>query len=160
MATPARNRLPLLALFAANAISMVGNVLTAIAIPWFVLQTTGSATQTGITGFFSILPVIVAGLFGGTLIDRLGYRRTSISADLASGLTVALVPLLYFTVGLQFWQLMILVFLCALLDALATGAALGEAFDRACTDAPGSDPAHLFSTLIARALIVAIIPAP
>lgn len=117
MTTPARNRLPLLALFAANAISMVGNVLTAIAIPWFVLQTTGSATQTGITGFFSILPVIVAGLFGGTLIDRLGYRRTSISADLASGLTVALVPLLYFTVGLQFWQLMILVFLGALLDA-------------------------------------------
>ena len=49
--------------------------------------------------------------------------------------------------------------LCALLDALATGAALGEAFDRACTDAPGSDPAHLFSTLIARALIVAITPA-
>lgn len=117
MTTPVRNRLPLLALFAANAISMVGNVLTAIAIPWFVLQTTGSATQTGITGFFSILPVIVAGLFGGTLIDRLGYRRTSISADLASGLTVALVPLLYFTVGLQFWQLMILVFLGALLDA-------------------------------------------
>lgn len=117
MTPPARNRAPLLALFAANAISMVGNVLTAIAIPWFVLQTTGSATQTGITGFFSILPVIVAGLFGGTLIDRLGYRRTSISADLASGLTVALVPLLYFSVGLQFWQLMILVFLGALLDA-------------------------------------------
>ncbi len=117
MTTPERNRLPLLALFAANAISMVGNVLTAIAIPWFVLQTTGSATQTGITGFFSILPVIVAGLFGGTLIDRLGYRRTSITADLASGLTVALVPLLYFSVGLQFWPLMILVFLGALLDA-------------------------------------------
>jgi MFS family permease len=96
---------------------MVGNMLTAIAIPWFVLQTTGSATQTGITGFFSILPVIVAGLFGGALIDRLGYQRTSIIADLASGVTVALVPMLYFTVGLQFWQLMVLVFLGALLDA-------------------------------------------
>jgi MFS family permease len=116
-AAPARNRAPLIALYAANAVSMVGNMLTAIAIPWFVLQTTGSATQAGITGFFSILPVVIAGLFGGTLIDRLGYQRTSIIADVASGVTVALVPVLYFTVGLQFWQLMVLVFFGALLDA-------------------------------------------
>jgi MFS family permease len=113
----ATNRLPLLSLFAANAISMVGNVCATIAIPWFVLQTTGSATQTGITGFFTILPVVLAGLLGGTLIDRLGYKRTSIISDLASGVTVTLIPLLHFTVGLQFWQLMVLVFLGALLDA-------------------------------------------
>jgi MFS family permease len=110
------NRTPLFALFTANAISMVGNVLTMIAIPWFVLQTTGSATQTGITGFFSLLPVVIAGLFGGALVDRLGYKRTSIAADLASGLTTALIPILYFTIGLQFWQLMVLVFFGALLD--------------------------------------------
>jgi MFS family permease len=112
-----KNRLPLLSLFAANAISMLGNVFATIAIPWFVLQTTGSATQTGITGFFTILPVVLAGFLGGTLIDRLGYKRTSIIADLASGVTVTLIPLLHFTVGLQFWQLMVLVFLGALLDA-------------------------------------------
>jgi MFS family permease len=110
------NPLPLYALFAANAISLVGNVITMIAIPWFVLQTTGSAAQTGITGFFTILPVVLAGFFGGTLIDRLGYKRTSIISDLASGLTTALVPILYFTVGLEFWQLIVLVFLGALLD--------------------------------------------
>jgi MFS family permease len=110
-------RIPIIALFAANAISNIGNVLAAIAIPWFVLQTTGSAAQTGITGFFTILPVVVAGFFGGTLVDRMGYRRTSIVADLASGVTVALIPLLHFTVGLEFWQLMVLVFLGGLLDA-------------------------------------------
>ncbi len=113
----ARNPLPLYSLFTANAISLVGNVFTTIAIPWFVLQTTGSATQTGITGFFTILPVVLAGFFGGTLIDRLGYKPTSILSDLASGVTTALVPILYFTVGLEFWQLMVLVFLGALLDA-------------------------------------------
>jgi len=114
---PPKNRLPLLSLFVANVISMVGNVFATIVIPWFVLQTTGSATLTGITGFFTILPVVLAGLLGGTLIDRLGYKPTSIIADLASGVTVALIPLLHFTVGLQFWQLMVLVFLGALLDA-------------------------------------------
>ncbi len=106
-----------MSLFAANAISMLGNVLATIAIPWFVLQTTGSAAQTGITGFFTILPVVLAGFLGGALIDRIGYTRTSVIADLASGVTVALIPLLHFTVGLQFWQLMVLVFLGALLDA-------------------------------------------
>jgi MFS family permease len=110
------NPVPLYSLFAANAISLVGNVFTLIAIPWFVLQTTGSATKTGITGFFSILPVVLAGFLGGTIVDRLGYKRTSIISDLASGITVALVPILHFTIGLEFWQLMILVFLGALLD--------------------------------------------
>lgn len=111
-----RNTIPLYSLFIANAISLVGNVFTMIAIPWFVLQTTGSATQTGVTGFFTILPVVLAGFLGGTLIDRLGYKRTSIISDLASGVTTALVPLLYFTIGLEFWQLIVLVFLGALLD--------------------------------------------
>ncbi|HEX5808607.1 MAG TPA: MFS transporter, partial [Anaerolineales bacterium] len=110
------NSVPLYSLFVANAISLVGNVFTAIAVPWFVLQTTGSATQTGVTGFFTILPVVLAGFLGGTLIDRLGYKRTSIISDLASGVTTALIPLLYFTVGLEFWQLLALVFLGALLD--------------------------------------------
>ena len=111
-----RNPYPLYALFVANAISLVGNVFTLIAVPWFVLQTTGSATKTGITGFFHILPVILAGFLGGTIVDRLGYKRTSIISDLASGITTALIPILYLTVGLEFWQLMILVFLGALLD--------------------------------------------
>jgi len=124
-----RNSLPISSLFIANAISLVGNMLSAIAIPWFVLQTTGSATQTGITGFFTVLPVVLAGFFGGTLVDRLGYKRTSIIADIASGVTTALIPLLYFTIGLEFWQLMVLVFLGALLDApgsTARGAVLPE----------------------------------
>src|SRR4030042_261602 len=112
-----RSRLPLLALLAANAVSMVGNMLATVAIPWFVLETSGSAAKTGLVGFFTILPVVLTGLLGGALIDRLGYRRTSILADLASGASVALIPLIHATLGLQFWHLIILVFLGALLDA-------------------------------------------
>ncbi len=111
------NRLPLVALLSANAISLVGNQLTYIAIPWFVLQTTGSAVRTGIAAFFSTVPAILAAFFGGTPVDRLGYKRISVTADLASGATLALVPALYHTVGLAFWQLLVLTFLGALLDA-------------------------------------------
>ena len=38
-------RMPLFALFAANTISFVGDALMLIAIPWFVLQTIGSAAR-------------------------------------------------------------------------------------------------------------------
>ncbi|HXV42421.1 MAG TPA: MFS transporter [Anaerolineae bacterium] len=110
-------RLPLYIFLTASAISMIGNSLTMIAVPWFVLETTGSAAKTGLVGFFTALPAVLAAFFGGTLVDRLGYKRMSIISDLASGLTVALIPLLYITIGLQFWQLLLLVFLSALLDA-------------------------------------------
>lgn len=118
-ATPARprTRLPILALFAANAISMTGNVLTLVAIPWFVLETTGSAALTGVVAFFTTLPAVIAGFFGGAIVDRLGYRRMSIVSDLASGVSVAAIPLLHGTIGLELWMLLSLVFAGALLDA-------------------------------------------
>jgi len=108
---------PLHSLYAANAISFVGNNLTNIAIPWFVLVTTGSAAKTGITLFFSITPIVIAGFFGGALVDRLGYKRTSIIADMASGVTVAAIALCHQLDLLSFPLLLALVFLGALLDA-------------------------------------------
>lgn len=106
---------PILALLAANAVSLVGSMLTLVALPWFVLVTTGSAAKTGLAGMFEALPAFMAGIFGGTLVDRLGYKRSSVIADVVSGIGVALVPLLYHTVGLAFWQLLGCVFLGSLL---------------------------------------------
>lgn len=117
MHSKSRARRALYGLFAAGAISLTGNQLAALAVPWFVLSTTGSAAQTGISAFFTILPTVLAAFFGGAIVDRLGYRRTSIIADLASGLTVALIPLLYGLGMLPFWLLLALVFCGALLDA-------------------------------------------
>lgn len=110
-------RRPLVALFAAVGISMAGNMMTRVAIPWFVLQTTGEASRVGIAAFFLTLPVVIAGVFGGALIDRLGFRRTSILGDAASAATVVLIPILYVTIGLEFWMLLALVFFTALLDS-------------------------------------------
>ncbi len=109
-------RRPVVALLVANTVSQLGNTFSALAIPWFVLATTGSAGLTGLTVAVGTLPVIVAGIFGGVVVDRLGYRTASVVSDIASGLTTLLIPLLYLTVGLAFWQLLALVFLGALLD--------------------------------------------
>jgi nitrate/nitrite transporter NarK len=44
-------------------------------------------------------------------VDRLGFKRSSVLADLASAGAVAAVPLLHLAGILQFWQLVVLVFL-------------------------------------------------
>jgi MFS family permease len=110
-------QLPIYAFFTGSGISYTGDMLTLLAIPWFVLQTTGSVEQTGITAFFSTLPTVLSAFFGSTIVDSLGYKRTSVIGDIASAITVALIPLLHSTIGLAFWQLLALVFLGGLLKS-------------------------------------------
>lgn len=110
-----RQRAPLYALYTSNVVSAVGDVLMFLAVPWFVLQTTGSVVQTGLAAFFTTASVAISALFGSAIVDRLGFRRASVVSDLASAVSVALIPLLYETVGLPFWALLLLVFLAGLL---------------------------------------------
>jgi MFS family permease len=110
-------RKPLYALYIADGISLVGNAVSQLAVPWFVLVTTGSPALTGLAFFFNFLPAVLAGFVGGVVVDRLGFRTTSVVADLASAGAVAAIPLIHSTVGIELWQLMGLVFLGALLDA-------------------------------------------
>ncbi len=110
---------------------MVGNSLTFVAVPWFVVHTTGSAAKTGLSGGAIALALVLAGFFGGPMVDRLGFRRTSIAADVMSGVTVAMIPLLYDTVGLAFWQLLALVFLGSFFDAPGSSARLNLISDLA-----------------------------
>lgn len=113
---PARNRLPAAALLVATTVSMIGSAFTYIALPWFVLQTTGSPAKTGLTGFFVALPGFIAGVFGGTLVDKLGFKYSSIVSDLISALGIMAIPLLYDTIGLAFWQILVFVFIGSLLE--------------------------------------------
>lgn len=109
-------RVAVFAFLAGNGVSLVGNTLILVALPWFVLETTGSAARTGIIGMATALPAFVAGIFGGMLVDRIGGRRMSVIADILSGVAIALVPLLHLTTGLSFPMLVVLVFAGAALD--------------------------------------------
>jgi MFS family permease len=115
--TRSGGRLPLLALFAATAVSFVGSSASMVAIPWYVLVTTGSPALTGLVTFFQVLSEVVAGLFGGAIVDRIGTRTASIATDLGSGVAVAMIPLLHATVGISFWQIVVLVAIRALFDS-------------------------------------------
>jgi MFS family permease len=106
---------PLYALYAANLISYVGDMMMLLAVPWFVLQTTRSVGLTGITAFFTTGSIAVAALLGSAVVDHLGFQRASVISDLASCIAVALIPLFYATIGLPFWALLALVFCGGLL---------------------------------------------
>jgi MFS family permease len=113
----ARERRPISTLVATNFVSLFSNQLTAIAVPWFVLEFTGSATRTGLTAAATLLPSILMAFFGGAVVDRMSARRMSIFSDVMSGLTVAMVPLLYLLDALSFPLLLLLMFLGAVFDS-------------------------------------------
>lgn len=104
-----RRRRPLQALLTANAVSITGTSMTLLAVPWFVLQTTGSAARTGIAGAAETVPLVLASALGGPVIDRIGARRAAVLSDVLSAVGIALVPLLHATGRLQFWQLCLVV---------------------------------------------------
>lgn len=112
-----RARRGFVALIAAEAISLSGNRITLLAIPWFVIATTGSATKAGLAAFAHFLPIVVGSFFGGAVVDRLGFVRSSVLADVASGVTVVAIPALHLAGMLSFWLLLVLSFAGALLDA-------------------------------------------
>jgi MFS family permease len=95
-----RRRAPLLALLIARSVSDCGTSMTLLAIPWFVLRTTGSATQTGAVAAAESVGLVVSFLCGSPLVDRFGARAVSVASAAVAAVAVAAVPVLSDTTGL------------------------------------------------------------
>lgn len=102
-------RAPLAGALVAEGISFVGTRISMIAIPWFVLSTTGSATQTGLVAAAEITPLVIFKALGGPLLDRVGPRRVTLGCDVLSAFVVASIPLLHGLGMLGFPTLLVLV---------------------------------------------------
>src|SRR6478672_4694196 len=62
-------------LWAGSAISLAGDQFYLVALPWVVLQLTGSAVAMGTILMTAAIPRAVLMLMGGALTDRLSQRR-------------------------------------------------------------------------------------
>ncbi len=102
-----RNR-SLLALLVAEVISGIGSRMTGLALPWFVLVTTHSPAKMGVVLAVQLLPMGVLGIPSGTVVSRLGARRTMLVADLARIPLMASLPLLHAAGLLSFPLLLVL----------------------------------------------------
>lgn len=85
----------LLALFVAKLLSTFGSWLTLLALPWFVLVTTGSPVKMSAVLAAEFLGVVTLGLPSGKVVARLGVRRTMLICDAARVPLMALIPLLH-----------------------------------------------------------------
>jgi MFS family permease len=110
----ARDRRPATALLGAYAVSVIGTRLSMIALPLFVLATTGSATRTGLVAMAETAPYALSQALTGPVTDRVGPRRVSIVSDVASAAVVGAVPLLYAAGRLHLGVLLVLVALAGL----------------------------------------------
>ncbi len=106
-----RSLRPLGGVLTAMAVSLTGTRISGIALPWFVLVATGSATRTGLVAFFEMAPYVLVKALAGPLVDKVGPRVVSWTADLASATAAAAVPVLHGSGLLSFPVLLALVVL-------------------------------------------------
>jgi predicted MFS family arabinose efflux permease len=98
------------ALLTAEVISTTGAQMTWVALPWFVLVTTGSATRMSLVMGAELLGLALLGLPGGRVLGRLGARRTMIGCDAARAPIMLVIPILHWTGGLTFAVLAVVAF--------------------------------------------------
>ena len=98
-------------LLLAEVVSSLGSQMTFLALPWFVLATTGSPTRMGIVLAAQLLPVGLLGIPSGSVVGRLGARRTMLVGDAARAPLLVAIPLLYAADLLSFPLLLVCVFL-------------------------------------------------
>lgn len=104
-----RNR-SLIGLFSAELVSLTGSSMTLLALPWFVLVTTGSTAKMGWVLAARVAPLALLGIPAGSVIDRLGAKRTMLVADAARGPLMATIPILFWTGHLSFAALLVATF--------------------------------------------------
>ena len=105
------------ALLAAEVISMTGSQMTWLALPWFVLVTTASATRMTLVILAEVAGMGLFTLPSGKLLARLGARRTMLLCDGGRAPLIALVPVLHWVGLLSFPLLLALVFALGVLSA-------------------------------------------
>ncbi len=97
-------------LLVAEVVSALGSQMTYLALPWFVLVTTHSATKMGVVLGVELLPTAILGIPSGAVVARLGARRTMMVADAARVPLMVSIPLLHSAGLLSFPVLLGIVF--------------------------------------------------
>ena len=83
------------ALISAEIVSVLGTRMTYLALPWFVLVTTGSPGKMTLVLAAELAPMAVLGIPSGMLVQRLGARNTMLVSDFARAPILAAIPILH-----------------------------------------------------------------
>ncbi|GHH03415.1 MFS transporter [Streptomyces rubradiris] len=96
--------------FAGQVVSNTGTWMQRIAQDWLVLSLTGSSAAVGITTALQFLPMLLFGLYGGVLVDRLPKRPTLLVTQSAMGATGLALAALTLSGQVQVWHVYVAAF--------------------------------------------------
>ncbi len=80
--TPLRRSRDFRRLWFGNAISLLGSMLTTVAIPYQMYQLTGSTLAVGLLGIAALVPLLTISFLGGAIADAVDRRMLLILSDL------------------------------------------------------------------------------
>ena len=92
----------------ANFAASIAGSITFIALPWAAFVISKSSAQSAITLAITSVPVILLSPFMGSLIDRFGRRRVAYLSEIASAISVILVPIFNDLWGMSLFALIVL----------------------------------------------------
>lgn len=93
-------------LWTANIATTIGAQLTVVAVPAQIYTLTGSSAYVGLTGLFGLVPLIIFGLYGGSIADSLDKRLVLIGSTLGMILTAVMFWALTLSGNTNVWWLL------------------------------------------------------
>jgi len=110
-------------LWIGNTVSGCGDQFFLVALPWLILQLTGSGAILGGIMMVEAIPRAALMLIGGAVTDRVSPRKIMILTAAARTLLVAALAALIWTHHVEVWQIYVLSFFFGVADAFAAPAA-------------------------------------
>jgi len=107
MLTPLRGR-EFRLLWTGMTVSLFGDGIFFVAMPWQVYQLSNAATALSMVGIAMSVPNIVLLLIGGVVSDRFDRRKVMMAADLVRGIAVGVFGVLSLAGALQLWHIMVI----------------------------------------------------
>lgn len=144
-------------LWIGNTLSGCGDQFFLVALPWLILQLTGSGVVLGGIMMVGAIPRAALMLLGGAVTDRVSPRKIMILTAAARTILVATLAALVWAHRVQTWQLYGLSFLFGVADAFAAPAA--QTFLPSLI-APGQLPAANALSQGTQQLTTLVVPAP
>jgi MFS family permease len=89
-----------------------------IATDWLVLQLTGSIALVGLTVALQCLPILLFGIYGGVLADRLPKRRTILATQTAVAMLSGLLAVLAISGAVELWHVYVIVSVVGMLQVV------------------------------------------
>lgn len=119
-----RNQKQYLKIIMANVVNRFGDSIDAIAFTWLVYELTHSAVWSTIVFGVNMIPTIIIQPFTGALVERMRKQNIMVLCDIARGVCVAGIAILYLMGILTPWMLLAVTFLNSTFEALRVPAGI------------------------------------